>query len=328
MAKMTLSGLQSFVSTYVAAAKQAGAWDDTTNNTIGLLDKVGKQITLDGTFNDKLPELSGDDLPLGKTIEEWFIDLTLPSDYDSTGAYAMAPADPSVEDVAYSYTLGRKKVKTTRRFDDVERASLTAEGAGSIIAKILERLYNSQSVYEYAAKKQLLGNAIAKGIGATNASNMIITIAKPTDSTTGEALIKQIKKDIEKAQFVNEGNNLGNYLIGASPSLKLYFSIGILPELEVDTFAGAFHREDLALPVEIGIVDDFGVINVSDTDYSDKFFGMLCDPRGIKLHTGYRAVRTQENADGDFINFYYHSEFTGYISKSTFFRFYRIPDAA
>lgn len=70
MAKMTLSALQSFVTAYVDAAKQAGAWTGTTNNLFGLVDKIGKQITIDGSFEDKLPELEGEDLPFGKTIEE------------------------------------------------------------------------------------------------------------------------------------------------------------------------------------------------------------------------------------------------------------------
>ena len=70
MAKMTLSGLNTFVATYVDKAKQAGTWSASTNNIFGLIDKIGKQITIDGNFQDKLPEMDGEDLPFGKTIEE------------------------------------------------------------------------------------------------------------------------------------------------------------------------------------------------------------------------------------------------------------------
>lgn len=326
MAKLTLSGLQSFVASYVLAAKQAAAWSATTANTIGLLDKVGKIITIDGEFNDKLPEFNGDDLPLGKTIEEYFIDLTLPEAFDNTGANALAPARPSVESVSYSYTLGRKKIKTTETYDDVERASLTAEGASNIISKIMERLYNSQTLYEYQCKKQLLGNMITKAYAATNAATLITSIAMPSDSTTGEAFLKRVKGDIENASFSTEGNNLGNYLIGKAPKVNLYFQKGVMPSLEVDTFAGAFHREDLALPVDIKVLDDFGTIkNASNVDVSSNVYAVLLDIRGIKLHTGYRAVRSQENGDGDFINFFYHSEFTGFISKSTYIHVYVKP---
>ena len=74
MAKMSKADLDTFVKGIVAAGKQAGVWTASTNNFIGLVDKIGKQVQLNGLYNDKLPELNGDELPLGKTIEEYFID--------------------------------------------------------------------------------------------------------------------------------------------------------------------------------------------------------------------------------------------------------------
>ena len=53
---MTKASLQAFVTSYVDAAKQAGTWTASTNNIYGLLDKIGKQITLEGYVEDKLPE--------------------------------------------------------------------------------------------------------------------------------------------------------------------------------------------------------------------------------------------------------------------------------
>ena len=318
MAKMTISGLQSAMASYVAAAKQAGSWSATTGNFVGLLDKVGKQITIDGGFYDKLPELDGDELPLGKTIEEWFIDLTLPVAYtDATtdGAQDAVPALPTVESVAYCYSLGRQKVKTTVPYDNFERAMLSAQDSANLGAKILERLNNSYELTKYAIKKQLIGNAIDKAVTAGSYAD----IAAPTDTASGEALIKQLKKDIEAAQFAHMGNCLAgsSCLIGGSPELVLYVKKGIMPELEVDTFAGAFNREDLAVPCKIKVVDDFGTVTNSGA------YAVLVDPRGIKTHPGYNALRSKENADGDFINFVRHFEITGFISKYTFIRVYK-----
>ena len=318
MAKMTISGLQSAMASYVAAAKQAGSWSATTNNFVGLLDKVGKQVTIDGGFYDKLPELDGDELPLGKTIEEWFIDLTLPvayTDVATDGAQDAVPALPTVESVAYCYSLGRQKVKTTVPYDNFERAMISAQDSANLGAKILERLNNSYELTKYAIKKQLIGNAIDKAVTAGSYTD----IAAPTDTASGEALIKQLKKDIEAAQFAHIGNCLAGYycLIGGSPELMLYVKKGIMPELEVDTFAGAFNREDLAVPCKIKIVDDFGTITNSGA------YAVLVDPRGIKTHPGYNALRSKENADGDFINFVRHFEITGFISKYTFIKVYK-----
>ena len=316
MAKMTIDALKTFVATYVAAAKQAGAWSASTDNLLRLLDKVGQQITLDGTFADKLPELDGNDLPLGKTIEEWFVDLVLPQTYDATGANALAPSYPSVEDAAYSYSLGRRVIPTTVPYDNVERAALSASDAGAMVAKITERLTNSYSLYTYQQKKQLLANLIAKAGAATNKATLVQTLAIPADTATSEEFIKQVKADVEAASFANEGHSLNNNLIGAAPSLVLVIKKGVMPVLEVEALAGAFHAENLAIPATIKVVDDFG-------DADSKVYAMLIDPRGVKLHRGYHAIRDNVNGAGDFINYFDHSENTGFISKNTFVKVYK-----
>lgn len=315
MAKMTTSELQKLCKSYVAAAKQAGAWKATTDNMYGALDKIGKMVMLDGGYIDTLPELDGDELPLGKTIEEYFIDLTLPtiwSNINTEGAKDKEPALPSVEECAYSYTLGKTKIKTTVPYDNVERAANNADDAGNMLAKILQRLGDSYNMFKFASKKQLLGNAIDKAVTA----GLVTEIAAPTDTATGEAFIKQLKSDIEAAKFAHQGG-LNKTLIGASPSLILYIKKGIMPSLEVDTFAGAFNKADLAVPCEIKVVDDFGTLTNSTA------YAVLVDPRGIKLHPGYHAIREGANADGDFINYVDHSEHTAFISKNVEIKVYK-----
>ena len=312
MAKLTIDGLKTFCQTYVASAKQAGVWADSTENLLGLIDKVGMQITLDGSFQDKLPELDGNDLPLGKTIEEWFIDLTLPQEYDENGANTMAPHYPSVEDAAYSYTLGRKTIATTQPFDNVERAAISAESASNMIAKIMERLTNSATLYRYAVKKQLLGNFATKAVAANRGQ----VLAIPVNTETSEAFIKQVKQDVEEASFASENTSLGKALIGAAPELTLYVKKGVMPVVEVEALAGTFHAENLAIPATVKVVDDFGKAD-------SNIYAMLIDPRGVKLHRGYHAVREQLNGEGDFINFYDHSEYSAFCSKHTFVKVYK-----
>lgn len=312
---MTINGLVALAKSYVAAAKQAGAWNATTDNLYTAVDKIGKMIMLDGQFIDKLPELDGDELPLGKTIEEYFIDLTLPeayTDINTEGAKNEVPALPSVEQCAYNYTLGREKIKTTVPYDNVERAALNQNDAANMIAKILERLGNSYEMFKFQAKKQLLGNAADKAVAA----NLVSTIAVPTDTTTGEAFIKAIKGEVEAASFAHEGG-LNGALIGAAPELVLYIKKGVMPSIEVDTMAGAFNEARLAIPARVKVVDDFGTMTNTDV------FALLVDPRGIKLHRGYHAIRTATNADGDFVNYVDHSEHTGFISKNVYIKAFK-----
>ena len=200
MAKMTISDLKQFAAGYVDASKQAGAWVGSTNNLYGLVDKIGKIVSLKSEFSDKLPELEGDELPFGKTIEETMIDLVLPTVYGTNGvateanattegARDVVPAYPSIETAAYSYTLGRIKTKITRPYDFIEAGCQNAEQVGELTGDIMWSLESAMSLTRYNLKKYLLGNAISKAITAS----LVETIAVPEDTETAEAFIKQVK---------------------------------------------------------------------------------------------------------------------------------------
>lgn len=321
MAKMTISDLQSAMATYVAAAKQAGAWTKSNDNLITAVDKIGKTIQINGVYTDKLGELEGDELPLGKTIEEYFIDLTMPetySDITTEGAKDDVPALPAVEDVCYNYTLGRQKVKTTVPFDNLERAFNSDAGAAAAITDISAKLQNSVDITKYQMKKQLLGNVASKALEVkASVPDVYKAMPVPVDTETSEAFITAIKQAAEDASFAHQGG-LGNRLIGAAPELKLYVKKGVMPIVEVEALAGAFNSEKLALPASVTVVDDFGTITGETS--GKKVYAILIDPRGVKLHEGYNASRYKENADGDFVNYVRHFEETGFISKSTFVR--------
>lgn len=321
MSKMTIAALQSAMATYVAAAKQAGAWNKSNDNLIKAIDKIGKTVQINGVYADKLPELEGDELPLGKTIEEYFIDLTLPetySDITTEGAKDDQPALPAVEDVCYNYTLGRQKVKTTVPFDNLERAFNTSEGAAAAITDISAKLQNSVDMTKYQMKKQLLGNIASKALAVkASVPDVYKAMPVPVDTETSEAFITAIKQAAEDASFAHQGG-LGNRLIGAASELKLYVKKGVMPIVEVEALAGAFNSDMLALPASVTVVDDFGTITGGTS--GKQVYAILIDPRGVKLHEGYNASRYKENADGDFVNYVRHFEETGFISKSTFVR--------
>lgn len=148
--------------------------------------------------------------------------------------------------------------------------------------------------------------------------DLLTEIAKPVDTATGEAFIKQVKADMEIASDVSEGHSLNGNTLGVTESLVLIVKQGVIPALEVDTYAGAFNKGDIAIPSEIIVVNGFGS---ADSD----FFAVLMDSRGMRLHPTYNATRTQDNAQGDFINYYRHTENTAYISRNTFVKVYKAP---
>lgn len=142
------------------------------------------------------------------------------------------------------------------------------------------------------------------------------TLAIPSDTSTGEAFIKAVKNDVEISQDISEGHSLNGNTLGASEGLVLLIKQGISSVLDVDVIAGAFHEQKVAMPAEVKVIKDFGSDNTG-------VYAMLVDKRGIRLHNTYKAVRENFNGEGDFLNLFYHSEDTAFISRNTFVKIYR-----
>lgn len=315
--KLTLTGLKTLVDNYVDKELQLlgkSEYDLTREEYSGLIVKIGKQLMQDSNFTDRLPELNGEELPYGFDIEEYFIRLGMPEDWDGTGASALAPSDPNFEDAVYTKGLPRKTFKQTLRDNVYEKAMLGQDQASSIASNILKRWTDSRTLYHYAIKRQMLGNMIDHAIVSQN-ENENLTIyhkhSEPIDTATAESFSKLIKKRVtELATFVRDSNNMGG-VEAIAPKLVLYVKgSDIVPTLDVDLKAGAFNVDKVQIPLEIKELEDFG-----ETAHGDDVYAILIDSRIGRLHPHRLNVESERNATGEFTNFLAHEQYTVYISK-------------
>jgi len=318
MAKMTLAGVATAATNYVVANKISNTtYAETRNNVLGLLDKIGLMVHFDHDYTDKLAILDGDELEFGKDVEEWEFDLTLPVDHDPNGANTMAPHDPSAEAPSYSKSLGEKVIPTTVRYNNLQRAVNNAAQLGNMVANISKKQYDSLAVWKYQVKRQALADLVAKAEAATGLS-IVTSIAKPVDTNTGEAFLKQVKGDVEIASDVSEGYSLNNNTLGATQGLVLVIKQGIMPSIEVDTLAGAFHEDRVLPKVEVVTIKDFG-------NNATGVYAMLIDRRILKYHNSSRYVLDNTNGEGGFINYFLHEEATIHTSRNCFVKVYKEP---
>ena len=381
MAKLSIASLTSVIATYVDSNKiSVDSFSETRANSVGLLDVLGKIYTLWQNYGDKLDIFDGEDLSFGKTIEEWAQDLILPEDFDASGSGTLAPHDSTYRPVSFSYTLGKKTIPQTIRNNDIERAVHNIAQFEEIIAGKTKAMYDSETMFRYALKRQALGvlaercvdsmdlsNAdvtlatagtsisgahdvnelfaitatskmyvlvkpIASGAGLTGTTaisggylvelKLVTEIAQPTSDVTGEAFIEQVLADAEVASDFSEGHSLNGNTLGGNPEagLVLVLKQGIMPKLKVQTLAGAFNKEELAMPAKIIVIPDFG-------DADDDIYAVLVDRRIMRLHNTYRAVRENQNGQGDFLNMFYHTENTVHVSRNAFVKVYMKPQA-
>lgn len=381
MAKLSIALLKSFVATYVASAKiSVDNFSVTKDNSVGLLDTLGKIYTNWQNYQDKLAIFDGEDLSFGKTIEEWAQDLIMPQTFDATGANAMAPHDSTYRPASFSFTLGKRTIPQTIRNNDLERAVHNIAQFSDLIAGKTKALYDSETMFRYAIKRQALGVLIARCVAQQDPQSPDVTLATegasisgahavneifkvtatgksyilvkpiasgagltgttaiaggylienklveevdyPVDSETGEDFIQKVKEDVEIAEDFSEGHSLNGNTLGGNPEAGLVLVVlqGVKPALKVKTMAGAFNRDELALPAEMIAVPDMG-------DASNDYFAVLLDARAIRVHNTYRAVRNNENGEGDFLNYFYHTENTAHVSRNVFVKVYKKASA-
>lgn len=318
MAKLTLSGLQTIVSAVIDDTKIAvdSPFVPTYNSITGLVNKIGKQLMLDSNFEDRLPELEGEMLPWGGTIEEYFTNLILPVAFDPDGATALAPKRPTFEDVVYSYPLLKKTFATTIDDGKMENHLLGQEEFSALIAQITKALYDSLAIYKYGLKKQLMGDAIALLPVAGPLVKTVVALAKPVDTATAEAFAKSVKNKFEYMTNLHDDITINGTVVARSnpEDLVLYVTEGITSVLDVDLEGGAFNVGKVQIPVRVKALENFGVIPGAKhlTAYA-----LLVDTRGLRIHTKRQSATSQYNGEGEFTNFFLHYEPVGYISKYT-----------
>ena len=304
---LTIETLKAAAGKYVDATKQLQKnFVPTVDDFTKTVCKIGEMTTLYLPHVDKLPELSGDNLPFGETIEEFMVNDFLPSDFVyQDGAPKKNATRATFAEAVYSYPMKEQLWELGVPRTQFQRVSLGQRSFGDLIASTLSTLDSSANAWNYAAKRQLLGNA---ALEAAKIPSLTTAIAKPTDTATGEAFIKAVKACVEVASDMNNGN-LAQHTAAAAPSLTLYIMQGVMPSIEVDTMAGAFNEAKLAIPATVKTVLDFGTASDSG------IYAILVDNRAIKLHDDILNITNDYEGRMDQDNFYRHQKQTGFISK-------------
>lgn len=161
--------------------------------------------------------------------------------------------------------------------------------------------------------------AIADQVKAGKAVKLDLrtVIGKPEDTETGEAFIKQIKKDVEVAQDINEGHSFNGGALGSETGMTLFIKQGIMPSLDVDTLAGAFNQERLAMPVNIVVLPDFG-------DANEKAYAVMADNRMFRRFPHYESTEEFRDASLDAVTYYRHFQDLYAYSRNAYIHVYEI----
>ena len=318
MADFTITALETAAKNYVDATKQLqGTFTPTVDDFTKTVCKIGEMKTLYLPHIDKLPEMNGDNLPFGETIEEFMVNDFLPETFTYVdGAPKKNAKRATFAEAVYSYALPEQLWELGVPRSQFQRVSLGQRSFTDLVSSTLMTLDSSANAWNYAAKRRLLGNAAKAAVAA----GLVSTKAKPDNTADGEQFIKEVKKCVEIASDMND-SNLAKHTAAAAPSLTLYIKQGVIPSLEVDTMAGAFNKAELAIPAKVKTVLDFGEYDTEDKSV----YAILVDDRGIKLHDDILMVTSDYDGRMNQDNFYRHQKQTGFISKYGYIHVFKQP---
>lgn len=315
MAQLTPEALKTAVKAYADATKQLNpTYTPTKDDFTNMVAKIGDQVTLYMPLVDKLPELAGSNLPYGETIEEFMVNDFLPTKFEYVDGDVKKNAKrPTFDECVYSYPLDEQLFENGIPQTQFQRISLGSSEYASVLSSSMATMDSSTNAWNYATKRQLLGNMATKAI----AVGLTEAVGDPAAWTAeeGEAFIEKVLCDVEDASDMNSGN-LAKHTAAAAPSLKLYVSKKVTPALKVKTLSGAFHEEQLAIPAEMKTILDFG-----DTG-ANEIVAVLVDPRAVKLRDDINYTAADYDGRQGVMNEFRHLKQTGFISKYGFVKVY------
>jgi len=332
MAAPSLTDIKTLVNAVIDAqyVSQDAPYVPAADDITGLVIKIGKQFMLSSNFESDLPELEGDRLEFGSTIEEYYVKLaaiaafkkspgTLHEDVDVNGtptdiweSDVGKPHRPDFATVVYSYELAKYQAAQTVDYNKIEHAMIGQNEFSKLIADITKSLYDTIAIYKYMIKKQLLGRAIDL-IGAEGAGNaQRAKIAAPSDTSTGEAFVKSVKSYVNKFTKIHDTYNLLKVPVKSQlEDLVLYILEGYEEVIDVGVLAGAFNVGKVSIPVTVKTVEDFGTLAVNTTAYA-----LLVDTRGVKVHTLHETASQEDVGRSEYITYFLNYQPVCHISKA------------
>ena len=246
-------------------------------------------------------------LEFGESIEEIFVDLARPFQFDPAVAEKeiFKREMPNVRS-AFHIMNYRKFYKTTVHQKDLKLAFLSWEGVNELITKIIEELYTSANYDEFLVMKYMLFRAILDGkLYATNIA----------DGTTDKFVKNHdfasiLRGTSNKLEFMKRNYNIaGVATYTKKEDQYIFMDADTEGQFDVLVLASAFNMDKATYMGHRVLVDDWSEI---DTERLDEIFEF--DPTYVPFTGAELAVLDKVKAvviDKNFFQIYDHTdEFT------------------
>lgn len=237
---------------------------------VNLVDRIGPVIVRNVSLSNPLKKFKKGEVPMGRTIEEIFTDITKGAKYDPFDAEntVFKRSIPNVKTLyhernrqdRYDQTISQEQLKT---------AFVSWGAFDNFVVSTLNAVYNSAEVEEYEYMKLLIDNYYAKGFFT------VVNLTAPTTETAAKEFVKKARataRRMSMPQGTREFNSLAVRTRADMSDIHIFISPELEAELDVDVLASAFNLSKSELMGNITIIDGFASTGLEAVMVDNSFF--------------------------------------------------------
>lgn len=260
-----------------------------------LVDRIGLVVLRRTLLNNPLKTFKKGNMPLGRTIEEIFVDITKAQKYDPYDA----------EETVFRRNIPNVKVlfhdrnrqdfyKQTISDDQLQSAFTSWSTFGDFTSQIFNAMYNSAEVDEYEYMKMLIDNYYSKGLFT------VVPVTEPIDEASSMSFMKVLRATATKMTLPSGSRDWNSLAVRTRTdmnNLHLIIDADLNAQIDVDVLAKAFNMDKTSFLGHVTVIDNFASTGLE---------AILVDEDWFMVYDTKQKLETIRNPQGLYWNYYFH----------------------
>lgn len=275
---------------------QYPVWDQ---DEMAMIGKIAYTIIREVTASNPLSVFNKRPVDTGDTIEQVVVKFVESEGYDINGAGALAPDKRNKLAVQYFKNWTRKKFKTTVYPEQLRFVSNSISNKQEIATKLVSVLSESDIQENFENVKGLLAYGSTPVNGATPLVN-VGTVPLKNGAIDYLGFLTLVKNTVKGMKFNNTNyNSYGLKRRTREEDIYIIAPYKLITETDVESLSGVFNLDKAEIRNRIIEID-------TDIDSDYNYTVYIVDQNALQVVTQLYKMLNQENADGDFWNYFLH----------------------
>lgn len=284
-----------------------------------LVNRIGRVLITSKMYENPWSMFKKGMLEFGETIEEIFVNMTKPHQFDPEIAESnlFKREIPDVR-AAFHIMNYQKYYKATVSNDQLRQAFLSWQGITDLIAKIVDAMYTGANYDEFITMKYMLARHILDG-------HMYPVQIPAVETANMKQIVSKIKGVSNQYEFQSNKYNLAGIYTHTKKRVQyILINSTFDAEMDVEVLASAFNMSKADFMGQRVLVDSFGSLDTDrltelfadDTTFKmpskdeltalDAIPAILVDRDWFMIFDNFYNFTEQYNGEGLYWNYWYH----------------------